>query len=77
MYYHEVREALKVGEKFEPLAFTFTDGTVEIIRHPEYTLPTGGTLAIAKQEPGEETPWLKLYSLSQLLSIEPASRRAN
>jgi hypothetical protein len=74
MYYHEVREALQV-RPFEPLVFTFSDGSTEIVRHPEFALPGEGQIVIARTVPGRDAPWLKIYSLNHLVSIERESQR--
>ena len=75
MNYFEIRNLLN-QQPFEPLAFTFADGTVEIVRHPEMALPGASSVVIARFEKGEEAPWLASYSLAQLVSIKPASRLA-
>lgn len=59
---------------FTPLELKFSDGTIEVVRHPDNVIVFKSELGIAQYSEGEElAEYLKLYSLAHLVSVQPAT----
>ena len=70
-----IRELLH-KEPFDPLVFLFTDGSEELVRHPENVLLTPDTIAFARWETALDVDgWMKTYSTLQLVSVTPRETR--
>jgi len=68
-----IREMLR-RSPFQPLEFKVTDGTSEIVKHPDNAILTASEVGIGQfdRDSADFPDWLKTYALVHLVSVEAA-----
>ena len=72
-------DALLKMEPFRPLRFVFTDGTQEVVTHPDNVLLTATSVGIGQHDQRLDPPfadWTKTYALIHPVSVETHNQAA-